>query len=371
MLNLRTVSNLFLDHWKLKLLAVLLATVAWLVSYGRDYTTLHTYATLKMEAPRGGVILSAGNKNFVDEFRYSVELYGPRNKIEQLERRRIIGHASFADVTPADVPAGQARSVTVSLDDRRILELPQGFEDVEVRGATPARLDVRIDKLVEVQVPVKTRLEYVDENNNSRPVRLNTGDGCIDGYQVTDFTSVPRIALVRIPQSAAKLITSVDAQPARIDHLDRRIERIVRLLDSVDTPDYGRVPIECIANCDVVVSVEVAERLQQRTLKDVPIRTLRPAKFWPIVEIKAVDGKPVDSKDPKIDLVVEGRGSRVEKIAAEDADVRAFLDVSGLNQAIPGLDVEKPLTVTLPEGVRLAGKTPVATYEVKPTVTVD
>ena len=355
---------MILNHWKLKLLAVLLAATAWLVSNGRDYTTAPgKKVTLKLQPPPNGVILQVGGRPYSDYLHFSVDLYGPRSKIDMLAGKALTGEYSFSDMNVEDLLDGEVRSVRVSLESVH-LTLEDGTSlppSVEVRNFEPKRIAVKIDRVVSRYMPVECYLETTAEGVRKRITSFPTEDGCADGYQITKFSPSPRLARVLGPATVLKKIVKVRTLPAPVDESSRSLDRKVKIEPYIVHDEYGRVPINC--DEEIVIHVEVDELLKSRTLKDIPVQLLTPYKFWLIVEIKTIDGKPADTKNPKVDIDIHGPGVRISEILPQD-HVRAVLDVTGA--ANPGRPLERPLTVFLPDGIRLE-RPLLVVYEVKPT----
>jgi len=248
-------------------------------------------------------------------------------------------------------------SIDISLEDGA--PLPPGVEVRVVQD--PKILDVKIDRVIGLSIEVECNLEYTEDGSRKLITSSPTEEGCVDGYRITTYYPIPRTAFVHGPASVLNRIKKVRTMPARVDDLDRCLDRTVRIEPYVIDDEYGPVKVDC--NDEIVISVEVDELLKSRKLKDVPVRLLKPVIYLPIVEIKAIDGKPVDTNKPTVDLEILGPGVQISQIVPQ-AQVKAYLNLAGSEN--PG-EFDKPLTVELPDGIRLGGKAPVVTYEIRPT----
>jgi len=351
------------SHWRLKLLAVLLASIAWLVSTGRDYTKVEKQVLLELEPPKNGVILLVGGRPRTERVYFDVELYGPRAEIEKLEAKALVGKHSFSDISVDDIQPGQVRTATVDLESIR-MTLEDGSSlapGVEVRVVEePKVIEVKIDRVGVRWIDVECVLEYTTSDGSTAQITsFSTKEGCAQGYEITNYYANPEKAFVHGPSSVLKEIDRVKTTPAPIGGLRKNKDISVRIQPYVQHDEYGVVSLDC--NDEIVIYVEVDEVTKSRKLEDCPVRLLKPAIYLPIVEIQAIDGKAVDPNAPTVDLEIRGTG--VSDIVPQD-HVRAYLDLTGSDNV--GV-AEKPLTVELPDGIRLVGEPPRVKYEVKPT----
>ena len=365
--------NLIFDHWKFKLAALILATVAWLVSSGLDTLAQDHEVTLTLEPPEGGVVLQVNGKPFTGELDVLVGLYGPRRNIDSLEGEPLTAKYSFEgidvdeiELEPRSVTVDDLKSIRIRLENSNALP-----RDIKINKAKPEMLEVKIDRIVSKDLPVKTSLRYKKQSGSSeRIVSFPTADGCLDGYQIVGHVSNPTAVTVRGPASVLKDIDEINATPALVGDLDATVVRVVDLVPFVKHPEYGLVSIDCEKKVEVRIIVE--ELHEPRTLKGIPIQLLSPVVYVRHVEITKVDGKEVvDPKKPTVDIVISGPGKQLAKVKSEDVTV--FLDLT--NADTPGEFEKPPDVVKLPEGIRLdtgPGKpppVPLVTYVVKLRIT--
>ena len=364
MQNLRT---LIFGHFRLKAMSLMIAAVIWVVSTGRDYTTITPTVFLLIDPPKQGWILAINGPDPLKQtvpapvssdsgtkaVTFSVELYGPQNKIAQLTGA-LTARWSFADLRVDDIPPGQVKTEKVDLRSIKIQGLPPG---VEIRKAEPESIEVKIDKMTTKQLPVQSRIVFYDTKDGQlKPVAKETSDGCVEGYQIIDSAPSPPRVFVRGPQTILAGMSKVETEPALLGYLSGgRTRKDVPAVSFIEDTIYGRVPIQC--KDEITINIDVDELVKTRVIKDVELATTAPIKFLYIVNILAVDG----TERSKVDIEVKGPGTSVMELKAKD--VRAALDLTNVTN--PGI-FETPLTISLPQGIRLAGTAPVVKYEVKP-----
>jgi len=367
----RTLINVIFNHWRLKTLSVVLAAAAWMVSYGRDYMPVSAEATLTLNPPRDGQILQAGGAAYTGSIRFSVDLYGPRGKIEMLAGRNLNAQHRFDNIDVNTIEPGTVLSETLDLQTVRIKledgDLPQG---IEIRKTHPRTIEVKIDRNAgSPLVPIDPVVHYTTSTGASEPVgTFPTSDGCAEGFQMTKIFVTPTRANVLGPASIVRDLKRLKTMPVMIGDLrgtdpEKPIQYSARIDAYVDHKDYGRVKLTC--DRPVTVNISVAENLQVKTLRDIPVRVLKPAHFWPIVEIKKINGRDVDAADPKVDLEIKGTSADLQII--RPADVKVFLDVTDVQKEG---DSERVLDVQLPRGIQLV-KPPVAGYKVSPVAKIE
>jgi len=367
----RNLLNAIFDHWRLKALSIVLATAAWLVSYGRDYMPVSADVTLTLEPPKDGVILQVDGTPYAGSIRFTADLYGPRAKVETLAGRNLKAEYSFHNIDVTTIEPGLVLSETLDLRSVRIkledADLPKG---IEVRKTHPASVEVKIDRLVRsLLVPVEPVIHYTTSNGTSEPVGPPpTSNGCADGFQITKIYVTPMRTNVVGPASVVRDLKKVRTLPVPVGDLrgndpDRPLQYTARIDPYVEDEDYGRIKV--ISDRQVIVNIGVTEKLETKTLEGIPVRILKPAKFWQVVEIKKINGKDVNPADPKVDIEIMGSGGDLQVV--KPADVKVFLDVTDVQKEG---DSERVLDVQLPRGIRLA-KPPVAAYKVSPVAEIE
>ncbi|NQT19653.1 MAG: hypothetical protein HQ592_08105 [Planctomycetes bacterium] len=354
------------DHWKLKLLALMLAAIAWVVSIGRDYTLAQDIKViLTLEPPAGGVILQINGAPYDGELDIEVDLSGPRGKIDDLEVESLTATYSFAYIDVDEIK-NEPRSETVDL--LKSIRIRTGNNnlppDIEIDRAEPEELEVKIDRITSRAVRVKPILDYIANDGSRMQIESKSTDkGCVDGYRITDYSSNPAAVTVSGPASVMRDIEQVTAGPALVDQLYAPSDRTVSVVPFVEHPIYGRVGIDCQKRVEIKITVE--EKLESRTLKDVPIRFLMLPKYFWIVEITKIDGKAADAQNPTVDIVISGPAKQLAGIKPEDLTV--FLDLTqaktpGEFETTPG--VKLPVGIRLDRGPEKPPPVPVVTYEV-------
>ena len=355
-------------HWGLKLLALLFACATWLVSTGRDFTSIDSVpVVIKLTPPQDGVLLAVDGNLARKEVEFAVSLHGPRLSVEQLLGKVLTINYAFDGVRVEEIRNGEPREELVKLNEQMLSHLLP--KDVKVTAITPETRAVKIDRLIGRRMQVETTLVYSAEEDGSRRPVEKDGDGCLDGFRIVGHNVIPRHVTAVGPQSVLHNREKVQAQPALVDRLNRNADRRVSIIPYVETEEYGRVAITC--DEEITIGIEVAEFPVEGLLKNVPVRLLRPLTFLYAVHIKEIDGRTVEPGSPvTIDLPIIGAGHRVREIEeaflrADIPDVRLMLDVTDVTR--DGTS-EKPLKVFLPDRIRIDRRRmptdPVAKYEV-------
>jgi len=352
------VLHLVKHHWGLKLLALLFACATWLVSTGRDFTSIEDVpVVIKLTPPQDGVLLSVDGNLARKEVEFTVSLHGPRLSVEQLLGKVLTINYEFDNVRVEDIHNGEPREELVKLNAQMLASLLP--KDVKITAITPEARAVKIDRLIGRRMQVETTLVYSSEEDGSRRPLEKDGDGCLDGFRIVGHNVIPRHVTAVGPQSVLHNREKVQAQPALVDRLNRNTDRRVSIIPYIETEEYGRVPITC--NEEITISIEVAEFPAEGLLRNVPVRLLRPLTFLYAVHIKEIDSRTVGPDSPEtIDLPITGPLQRVREI--EEAFLKADVPVTRDGT------FEKTLKVFLPDRIRIDRRRmptdPVAKYEV-------
>src|SRR5215470_16110347 len=139
----KLLRRIFVEDWSLKLLSLAIAIVLWLLVTGQNQpVTAHVNVQLNFIRPPS-LEISNDPPRTVD-----VMLTGSRNKLDDLTSLDLV-----ATVDISDQHAGER---VLRLADKAQIPLPQG---VKVDGFQPSAIPVRLEPIVERQVPIEARLE--------------------------------------------------------------------------------------------------------------------------------------------------------------------------------------------------------------------
>src|ERR1043165_3195835 len=139
----KLLRKLFVEDWSLKLLSLAIALVLWLLVTGQNQpVTAHLNVQLNFIRPPA-LEISNDPPRTVD-----VMLTGSRTKLDDLTSLDLV-----ATVDISDQHAGER---VLRLADKAQISLPQG---VKVDGFQPSAVPVRLEAIIERQVPIDPKLE--------------------------------------------------------------------------------------------------------------------------------------------------------------------------------------------------------------------
>src|SRR5919199_425403 len=139
----RLLRRIFIEDWNLKLLSLAIAIVLWMAVTGQNQpVTAHVNVQLNFIRPPA-LEISNDPPRTVD-----VMLTGSRSKLDDLTTLDLV-----ATVDISDQRSGER---VLRLADKAQITLPQG---IKVDGFQPSAIPIRLEEIVERQVPVEPRLE--------------------------------------------------------------------------------------------------------------------------------------------------------------------------------------------------------------------
>jgi YbbR domain-containing protein len=238
----KLLRRIFIEDWSLKLLSLAIAIVLWLLVTGQNQpVTAHLNVQLNFIRPQS-LEISNDPPRTVD-----VMLTGSRNKLDDLTSLDLV-----ATVDISDQHAGER---VLRLADRAQIALPQG---IKVDGFQPSAIPIRLEAIVERQVPVEPKLE-------GRPA---------DGYEVYGVYPNKGSVAVRGPDSRVSSLQKVLTESIWLPgHKDSFTAANV----SIDVQDPKVDLIEPVIN----VYVEIGERRIEKTFSGVSVSTAAGDKVQP------------------------------------------------------------------------------------------
>ncbi len=139
----KLVRKIFLEDWSLKLLSLAIALVLWLVVTGQNEpVTAHVNVQLNFIRPQS-LEISNDPPRTVD-----VMLTGSRNKLDDLTALDLVATVDISEQQPGER--------VLRLADKAQISLPQG---VKVDGFQPSAIPIRLEAIVERQIPIEPKLE--------------------------------------------------------------------------------------------------------------------------------------------------------------------------------------------------------------------
>jgi YbbR domain-containing protein len=273
----KLLRRIFLEDWSLKLLSLAIALVLWLVVTGQNQpVTAHVNVQLNFIRPPS-LEISNDPPRTVD-----VMLTGSRNKLDDLTTLDLV-----ATVDISDQRAGER---VLRLADKAQIALPQG---VKVDGFQPSAIPVRLEPIVERQVPIEPKLE-------GKPA---------DGYEIYGVIPSKASVTLRGPESRVLALPKV---PTESVFVAGHKESFIATSVAIDVPDPKVDLIDPVVN----VEVEIGERRVEKSLAGVPVSAANGERTQPANASVTLLGpasileslKPADVK-----IVVDGTtGPRIE-----------------------------------------------------------
>src|ERR1043166_9109560 len=139
----KLLRRIFIEDWSLKLLSLAIAIALWLLVAGQNQpVTAHLNVQLNFIRPQS-LEISNDPPRTVD-----VMLTGSRNKLDDL--------TSLDLVATVDISDQREGERVLRLADKAQITLPQG---IKVDGFQPSAIPIRLEEIVERQIPVDPKLE--------------------------------------------------------------------------------------------------------------------------------------------------------------------------------------------------------------------
>jgi len=268
--------KIFLEDWSLKLLSLAIAVVLWLVVTGQNEpVTAHVNVQLNFIRPPS-LEISNDPPRTVD-----VMLTGSRNKLDDLTSLDLV-----ATVDLSDQRSGER---VLRLADKAQISLPQG---VKVDGYQPSAIPVRLESIVERQVPLEPTLE-------GQPA---------EGYEVYAVRPSKGSVTLRGPESRVVALQKVVTESV---WLGEHKESFTASNVAIDVPDPKVDLIDPVVNIDV----EIGERRVEKSFSGVEASAADGSKVQPSSGDVTLLG-PASMvgllKPEELKIVVDGDGPRLE-----------------------------------------------------------
>src|SRR5580765_5280879 len=176
----KMLRRIFIEDWSLKLLSLAIAIVLWMLVTGQNQpVTAHVNVQLNF-IRLSSLEISNDPPRTVD-----VMLTGSRNKLDDL--------TSLDLVATVDISDQRAGERVLRLADKAQITLPQG---VKVDGFQPSAVPVRLEPIVERQIPIEPKIE----------------GSAADGYEVYAVRPSKGSVTLRGPQSRVIALQKVTTE---------------------------------------------------------------------------------------------------------------------------------------------------------------
>jgi YbbR domain-containing protein len=238
----KLLRRIFIEDWSLKLLSLAIAIVLWMLVTGQNQpVTAHLNVQLNFIRPQS-LEISNDPPRTVD-----VMLTGSRNKLDDL--------TSLDLVATVDITDQRAGERVLRLADRAQIALPQG---IKVDGYQPSAIPIRLEEIVERQVPVEPKLEGQPAN----------------GFEVYAVSPNKGSVSIRGPESHVNALQKVLTESI---WLAGHKESFTQSNVAIDVPDPKVDLLEPVVN----VNVEIGERRVEKTFSGVSVSTAEGGKVQP------------------------------------------------------------------------------------------
>ena len=272
----KLVRKIFVEDWSLKLLSLAIAIVLWLVVTGHNQpVTAHVNVQLNFIRP-SALEISNDPPRTVD-----VMLTGSRNKLDDLTTLDLV-----ATVDISDQRAGER---VLRLADKAQIALPQG---VKVDGFQPSAIPVRLEPIIERQVPIEAKLE----------------GKAADGYEVYSARPSKGSVALRGPESRVLALPKVQTEGV---WLAGHKESFTATNVAIDVADTKVDLLDPVVNVDV----EIGERRVEKRYSGIAAVSPDGGKMQPATASVTLLGpaRVLETlKAEELKLVIEQNGPRLE-----------------------------------------------------------
>jgi YbbR domain-containing protein len=281
--------DFFVENWGLKLTALFLSFILWLMVHGDPGTERNIMIPLEIRIPREMVITNEDRPSLVE-----VTIRGP------------LASGGF----------GQPNLIC-------LLDLPTAPEGERLVPLTPQNI-TRTTGL-EIVTVRPSRIRLVLEREISKEVRIETSVGTPEtGFEVYDVRVSPSTALIRGPRSRLDKINSVATEAVSLQGEQGSIRKFVNL--NIKDSLVHSVPAEPVA-----VEIEIGPRRSLQTISPVPV-------------LPDDDSVVVRPSRVTLRILVPGTFPR----SLTPADFSATVAVRNLNPALDSEKVKPVVTFTNP-----------------------
>ena len=272
----KLLRRIFLEDWSLKLLSLAIAVVLWLLVTGQNQpVTAHVNVQLNFIRPQT-LEISNDPPRTVD-----VMLTGSRNKLDDL--------TSLDLVATVDISDQRAGERVLRLADKAQISLPQG---IKVDAFQPSAIPIRLEEVVERQVPVEPKLE-------GKPA---------EGFEVYAVYPGKGSVGVRGPTSRVNAVQKLTTESI---WLAGHKESFTASNLAINVPDPKVDLLEPV----VSVNIEIGERRIEKNFSGVSVSTSRGDNVQPATTSVTLSGGAslLDSlKAEDLKIVLDSAGSTLE-----------------------------------------------------------
>lgn len=279
--------KIFVEDWRLKLLALTIALIAWIaVTSQNKPVTIRTSVQLNLIRP-DNLEISNDPPKTVD-----VLLSGSRHDLEWISTPNLVATVDISDQKPGE------RVVRLS-PERVDMDLPQG---VKIESFQPSTIPIRLEPLVVQPREVEVRIEGAPA----------------DGYEIYGVNPVQNTVRVRGPVSRIDALKKATTETISVDG---KTESFTARQVAIDIPDHKVDVLDSVID----VTVEIGEKRAEKSFIAVPAHS--------------ASGSEVQPSTASVTL--SGPASTIAKLRPED--VKIVVEVATNGASVARLDLPAPV----------------------------
>src|SRR5215204_5142010 len=147
----RLFRKVFLEDWTMKLIALIITLALWLGVTGLRTPALTNFRSIPLNL-RVANDLEVTNSPVAE---VDIKISGDKSKINQINKEDLLVSLDLSDIQPGE------RVVSITPENVSV-ELPAG---VKLEGISPSIIPIKLEKIIERDVPVRAETEGVPAEN--------------------------------------------------------------------------------------------------------------------------------------------------------------------------------------------------------------
>jgi hypothetical protein len=325
------------DRLKSLPLTIVLTILIWMYAEAKFTTTGEARISLRPSVSNGDLALRVfdpAENRFVPVVNVLASIQGPTNQINALQQEAEPPQLTFSPPASALVPGAQNKVDTVQMLNSSSYMRKRGLS---VLSATPAKMQVEVDRLEQVTRPVEFRPPVAVDHVTGMPDQVTV---TIPSRTLQEIGGAERLKVIAKP--GRNLTTLAIGQPQKI---------VVHYV-----PEYAREPDDRItvtpAQTEVTLTIAKRQAVTQ-LVPDVPVWVSGPPALLARYD---VDLRPkfvpmiVSGSDPAIQGLKNKLANSPRGTGGGDQGIHAYLDVS-LDDRPTTTYLRRPLRYVLPDGL--------------------
>ena len=183
----RLFRKIFLEDWTMKLIALVITLGLWLGVTGLRTPTSSNFRSIPLNL-RVANDLEVTNSPVSE---VDIKISGDKSKINQINKEDLLVSLDLSDIQPGE------RVVSITPENVNV-ELPAG---VKLEGISPSIIPIKLEKIIERDVPVKAETEGVVAEN----------------FEIYSSSTVPQTVRVNGPESFIRPLDSISTEKINVE----------------------------------------------------------------------------------------------------------------------------------------------------------